>query len=403
MSSNRDALARERIFDELLSAMNSADPLESALSRVARMSRGAGLVINEFGEVVRSVGSAPVHLIARWTQEEVVGPATPAGWAESTSGAIGRWNVHARTVRLRSRAHVIVVAVHADDEEAGSAGSKRRSGTGEGRAGSGTNTTHSSAEVILDVLSKLLRAFEGFESFSISNRREESSRVLRDLEAGVSPGREPALWRVLETFGFAAYEPIRALRLRIDASDPGRGKPTPNPGSGLVIKDSGHVSSMVEQTALCTADFDIEGSLDDSGLIGVGVSGLFTALSQVPEMLQTAGVALASAGESRFAFVDRMRPIEWAEARMNSRFDRRLVDHFLAPLISSPEAQTTLRTYVDCGGNIAEVARRLQVHENTVRYRIGLIEKPLGSRITDPRTAAEIVLALQCLDSADYA
>ncbi|MGO2985952.1 MAG: PucR family transcriptional regulator [Brevibacterium aurantiacum] len=403
MSSNRDALARERIFDELLSAMNSADPLESALSRVARMSRGAGLVINELGEVVRSVGCAPVHLIARWTQEEVVGPATPAGLAESTSGAIGRWNVHARTVRLRSRAHVIVVAVHADDEEAGSAGSKRRSGTGESRAGSGTNTTHSSAEVILDVLSKLLRAFEGFESFSISNRREESSRVLRDLEAGVSPGREPALWRVLETFGFAAYEPIRALRLRIDASDPGHGKPTPNPGSGLVIKDSGHFSSMVEQTALCTADFDIEGSLDDSGLIGVGVSGLFTALSQVPEMLQTAGVALASAGESRFAFVDRMRPIEWAAARMNSRFDRRLVDHFLAPLISSPEAQTTLRTYVDCGGNIAEVARRLQVHENTVRYRIGLLEKPLGSRITDPRTAAEIVLALQCLDTSELA
>ena len=97
MGSSRDTLARERIFDELLSAMNSADPLESALSRVARMSRGAGLVINELGEVVRSVGSAPVHLIARWTQEEVVGPATPAGWAESTSGAIGRWKVHART------------------------------------------------------------------------------------------------------------------------------------------------------------------------------------------------------------------------------------------------------------------------------------------------------------------
>ncbi|MCS4594201.1 helix-turn-helix domain-containing protein [Brevibacterium sediminis] len=403
MGSSRDALARERIFDELLSAMNSADPLESALSRVARMSRGAGLVINELGEVVRSVGSAPVHLIARWTQEEVVGPATPAGWAESTSGAIGRWKVHARTVRLRSRAHVIVVAVHADDEEAGTAGSERRSGTGEGRAGSGTGTTHPSAEVILDVLSKLLRAFEGFESFSISNRREESSRVLRDLEAGVSPGREPALWRVLETFGFAAYEPIRALRLRIDASDSGHGKPTPNPGRGLVIKDSGHVSSMVERTALCTADFDIEGSLDDFGLIGVGVSGLFTALSQVPEMLQTADVALASAGESRFAFVDRMRPIEWAAARMSSRFDRRLVAAFLNPIIAKPESSTTLRTYVESGGNISEAAGRLHVHENTVRYRIGQIEKVLGARLTDPRTAAEIVLALQCLDSAEHA
>ena len=117
-------------------------------------------------------------------------------------------------------------------------------------------------------------------------------------------------------------------------------------------------------------------------------------------MLQTADVALASAGESRFAFVDRMRPIEWAAARMGSRFDRRLVAAFLNPIIAKPASSTTLRTYVESGGNISEVAGRLHVHENTVRYRIGQIEKVLGARLTDPRTAAEIVLALQCLNTA---
>ena len=136
------------------------------------------------------------------------------------------------------------------------------------------------------------------------------------------------------------------------------------------------------------------------GISGVGVSGLFTGLSQVPEMLQTADVALASVREAKFAFVDRMRPVEWAAARMNSRFDRRLVEVFLAPIMNGPEAQKTLRTYVECGGSIAGVAARLQVHENTVRYRIGQVEKMLGSRLTDPRTAAEIVLALQCLNTA---
>ncbi|WP_168216678.1 MULTISPECIES: PucR family transcriptional regulator [unclassified Brevibacterium] len=366
-----------------MTAMNSSDPLESALSRVARMGGGASLVINELGEIVRSVGSAPIHLIARWAQEEVVADVKSERRVEPMSGVIGRWHLYARTVRLRSRDHVIVAAVHADDFEHGE--------------------STSSVEVILDVMSKLLRAFEGFESFSISNRREESSRVLRDLEAGASPGRESAIWRVLENFGFAAYEPIRALRLRLEASDSALRQPAPIRGSGLVIKESGYVSSMIELTAICSAGFDIEGSLDAPGLIGAGISGLFTALSQVPEMLQTADVALASAGESAFAYVDRMRPVEWAAARMSSRFDRRLVDGYLAPIMNGAEAQTTLRTYVDCGGNIAEAAGRLQVHENTVRYRIGQIEKTLNSRLTDPRTAAEVVLALQCLDAAERA
>lgn len=380
MGPSRYGLKREQIFDELMTAMNSSDPLESALSRVTKLIDGGGLVVNDLGEIVRSVGSAPNKLIARWVHEEAAVAVQSSQATAMKSGMIGRWHVFAQTVRLRSREHVIVVAVPADGAEA--------------------EQSVATAEVILDVASKLLRAFEGFETFSISNRREESSRVLRDLEAGVSPGREPAIWRILESFGFTSYEPIRALRIRLDGTDAVPIRQAPSPGGGLVIKESGNGSSVIEQTAICTADFDVEGGFDAAGLVGVGVSGLFTGLSQVPEMLQTADVALASVREAKFAFVDRMRPVEWAAARMNSRFDRRLVEVFLAPIMNGPEAQKTLRTYVECGGSIAGVAARLQVHENTVRYRIGQVEKMLGSRLTDPRTAAEIVLALQCLNTA---
>lgn len=382
MSSNRNSLTREQIFDELMSGLNSSDPLESTLLRAARISRGAGLVVNELGEVIRSVGPAPTHLISQWVHDDVVTGADEARWAEPKSAAIGRWHVYAQAVRLRSRNHVLAVAVH-DDEFV----------EGEGAAGG----------LVLDVMSKLLRAFEGFESFSISNRREESVRVLRDLEAGVSPGREPALWRLLESFGFVAYEPIRAVRVRLDSADSEPTRPTLPPGGGLVIRESGYGTSAIEQTVVCAGDFDIESRLDAPGLLGAGVSGLFTSLSQVPEMLQTANVALGSVRGTKFAFVDRMRPIEWAAARMSSRFDRRLVAAFLDPIMSRPEASTTLRTYVDSGGSIAESAAQLHVHENTVRYRIGQIERVLGARLTDPRTAAEIVLAMQCLDTAEQA
>lgn len=66
MFSNRNSLTREQIFDELMSGLNSSDPLESTLLRAARLSRGAGLVVNELGEVIRSVGTAPTHLISQW-------------------------------------------------------------------------------------------------------------------------------------------------------------------------------------------------------------------------------------------------------------------------------------------------------------------------------------------------
>ena len=381
MIPNRIPLTREEVFDELMSGLNSSDPLESTLLRAARLSKGAGLVINELGEVIRSVGTAPTHLISQWVQGEAVTDADRARGAEPKSGTIGRWHVCAQAVRLRSRNHVIVIAVH-DDETA--------------------ETKNSAAGgLILDVMTKLLRAFEGFESFSISNRREESFRVLRDLEAGVSPGREPAIWRLLESFGFVAYEPIRAVRIRLDVSDTEAARTSLPPGGGLVIRETGNGTSSIEQTAVCSGDFDVESRLDAPGLLGAGVSGLFTSLSQVPEMLQTANVALESVSEPIFAFVDRMRPIEWAAARMSARFDRRLVAGFIAPIMTGPEASTTLRTYVDSGGSIAESAARLHVHENTVRYRLGQIEKALGARLTDPRIAAEVVLALQCLDTVE--
>lgn len=385
LRARNDEQSRERIFDELLSSLNSADPLESVLSRVARICSGAGLAVNELGEVIRAVGSAPSHLISQWVRDDVMsGEATSPGEIEIVHGKIGRWLVGARIVRLRGRDHAIVVAVHEDTEAVGR-----------------PKSDYSEADLVLDTVSKLLRAFEGFESFTISNRKEESARLLRDLEAGVSPGRESVMWRALEDFGFVSYEPIRAVRIRTDVEEPGGRRRAPSPGKGMIVKDSGYVSSVIEHTALCLTDFDIVEQFDSDSLIGVGISGPFTALSQVPEMLQTADVALASARDSKFIFVDEMRPIEWAAARMNSRFDRRLVERFLQPISESSEAWATVTTYIRCGAVIAEAAKQLQVHENTVRYRLSQIEKSLGARLSDPRTIAEVVLALRCREADD--
>src|SRR5699024_10979994 len=102
---------------------------------------------------------------------------------------------------IRQRVHTIVIAVH---EETGA----------DCHAGLEAPSSGEDVSLVLDTAVKILRAFEGFESFSMSTRREESARLMRELEAGVAPAREPAKWRTLENFGFEAYAPVRVVRAR---------------------------------------------------------------------------------------------------------------------------------------------------------------------------------------------
>lgn len=369
--------SREWVFDELLASLGAADPLEAVLRRAARACRGSGLVVNELGEVIRSVGSAPSHLISDWVLS--------ADLAETAQTQIGRWVVRARAVRIRQRDNVIVIAVHDESEVSG----KTRES---GRPGS---DTAADVSLVFDTMTKILQAFEGFESFSISTRREESARLMRDLEAGVSPGSEPARWRSLEKFGFAPYEPVRIVRARVGTGASRIAVKSPTMSQGIVASDSGYTTSAVEHTVLCTADLAVEDYFA-ADVIGVGISEPFTVLGQVPEMLRSADVALGAADYGEFVYVDAMRPVVWAAARMSSRFDQLIIQRYLDQISRNPDSWTTLTTFIDCGANIAEAARHLQIHENTVRYRLAQIENILGSRLGDPRAMADIVIALEC-------
>lgn len=390
-------LSREWVFENLLSALSSADPLGSMLIRAAQICRGSGLVVNELGEITRSVGSAPSHLVANW----VLG--TEAAHDDRTHGTsettIGRWAVRSKAVRIRQRDYVFVLAVLREPED----GDTVKLGVTPQLKGNPRNEDDTDElGLILDTSAKLLQAFEGFETFSMSTRREESARLVRDLEAGVSPGREPGMWRVLENFGFDPYEPVRIIRARISvgsdraSANAGASDMRQKPERGIVISDSGHISTAIERTALCVSEFDVAEHFAGADVIGAGVSEPFTALSQVPEMLRAADVALAAAESADVVFVDEMRPSEWAAARMSSRFDRQVVRRFIQKISKGPDAWETLTAYIDCQANVAEVASRLQIHSNTVRYRLGLIEHELGARLTDPHVAADLVIALEC-------
>ena len=72
----------------------------------------------------------------------------------------------------------------------------------------------------------------------------------------------------------------------------------------------------------------------------------------------------------------------------------------LAPLDAlTPAARTrleaTLLAWLRHQGNVAEIARELHVHPQTVRYRLARLREQFGATLEDPDARFELELALR--------
>ncbi|GAA4540830.1 PucR family transcriptional regulator [Mycobacterium paraffinicum] len=80
--------------------------------------------------------------------------------------------------------------------------------------------------------------------------------------------------------------------------------------------------------------------------------------------------------------------------------EQRSVDPRIVDLRSrEPVLAETLRVYLDSFGDVADAARSLHVHPNTVRYRIRRIEKLMSTSLADPEVRLLFSLSLRVLDS----
>jgi DNA-binding PucR family transcriptional regulator len=78
--------------------------------------------------------------------------------------------------------------------------------------------------------------------------------------------------------------------------------------------------------------------------------------------------------------------------------DQRLVDPRIRDLRArEPVLADTLRAYLDSFGDIAAAAQWLQVHPNTVRYRVRRIEKLVSTSLSDPEVRLLFSLGLRVL------
>ncbi|MFI6038550.1 PucR family transcriptional regulator [Streptomyces sp. NPDC051315] len=84
----------------------------------------------------------------------------------------------------------------------------------------------------------------------------------------------------------------------------------------------------------------------------------------------------------------------------------RLAARVLAPLDTVSEGQRarlaeTLLAWLLSGSNVPEVATRLHVHPQTVRYRLRQLEKLFGDALHDPGTRLDLILALRAEELRD--
>jgi DNA-binding PucR family transcriptional regulator len=129
-----------------------------------------------------------------------------------------------------------------------------------------------------------------------------------------------------------------------------------------------------------------------------GLAGVAAARSEVDRVLDSAERHPISIGQVT-SLAEARTTVLLDEIVTTVGADERLVDPRIRDLRAhDPVLAETLRVYLDSFGDIAAAAQWLQVHPNTVRYRVRRIEKLLSTSLADPEVRLLFSLGLRVLE-----
>jgi DNA-binding PucR family transcriptional regulator len=142
--------------------------------------------------------------------------------------------------------------------------------------------------------------------------------------------------------------------------------------------------------------------LRDVTVARAGVSPPYRSLVDTPRALHLARTALAGLPPGK----PEVRAFSPSPLAAFLAYDpdegRRLAEEVLGGVLDQPAEERdilleTLQAYLSHGGSSEHAAQVLHCHANTVRYRLRRIRELTGRSLTDPRTVAELVTAIQAL------
>jgi hypothetical protein len=144
----------------------------------------------------------------------------------------------------------------------------------------------------------------------------------------------------------------------------------------------------------------LEEILRSGAVARVGVSPVYTTLECTSQALHLARIALASspAGDPMVnVFDDAPLPVLVASSPTTSY---RVTKTILGPLlVINPDERDmlldTLAAFFALRGSAVEAGKHLYCHPNTVRHRLHRIERLTGRALNDPRSSAELFVALE--------
>ncbi|WP_353649111.1 PucR family transcriptional regulator ligand-binding domain-containing protein [Nakamurella sp. A5-74] len=157
------------------------------------------------------------------------------------------------------------------------------------------------------------------------------------------------------------------------------------------------VERMAElRTGLAVPGLPFDGVLGVSRVVA-GVAGLATAYAQAWEAVR---VGRRLAGPGSVARFDDLGLYRLLSLVPDSAELRSFLVDTLGPLahpegdVENDELRRTLQVLLDTNLNVAQTARRLHFHYNTLRYRIGKLERLIGPFTDDARLRADLTVAL---------
>ncbi|WP_254790974.1 helix-turn-helix domain-containing protein [Blastococcus tunisiensis] len=216
-----------------------------------------------------------------------------------------------------------------------------------------------------------------------------------------------------ETVADAAADPTKALDVLDRLADGWRAALEPEVAGAAVAGLATEIVTLLpldgrtaeELSALVSAVTSrVNGRLRRVGrLLGTGIGRPATSLSALQEAHRQAqralGVGQEIHGGSAVTHFDQLGVFRLLSLIPDSTELRTYVDEVLGPLADAADADSadlrdTLRVLLETNLNVAESARRLHFHYNTMRYRIGKLERLLGPFTTDPTLRLNLLLAL---------
>jgi len=182
--------------------------------------------------------------------------------------------------------------------------------------------------------------------------------------------------------------------------------PVDQPEAGAVEPNRATVPAVADLISLVGArvHLDRHGA---SRPASTGISRPVSSLSELPaaysQARRAAQVGLQTQVSGAVTSFDSLGVLRLLSLIPDSAELRSFLSEVLGPLVPGGGAEQsdlleTLRVLLEANLNVAEAARSLHFHYNTLRYRIGKLERLLGPFMSDPSVRLNVQLALHVVD-----